>query len=244
MFFDIWMMIFMAPAMLLAMWASWRVQANFQRFSQVPTMNGITGAQAAQIILERTGIHDVRIIPVPGALTDHYNPTTKELALSEPVYQSTSIAAVGVAAHECGHAMQHATGYAPMFWRASIVALTAPASNIGQMMILVGFMFLGGSPGLGRTLVGIGALLFSTVLLFQLVTLPVEFDATARAKRVVVELGLVYPEERWQMDRVLGAAALTYVAAAIQTGMQILYFLWRAGLLDALLGGRRRRDDY
>jgi hypothetical protein len=171
----------------------------------------------------------VRIVPTHGTLSDHYSPLNKTLALSEPVYGSTSVAAVGVACHEAGHAIQHAAAYKPLWLRSALVPTAGIGSSIGYMGMLFG-LFLH-----SQSLVLIGALLFSAVLLFQIVTLPVEFDASNRAKKLAVENGIVLEQERVGMDKVLNAAALTYVAAAISTLMTLLYFLVRSGLL----GGRR-----
>ncbi len=226
MYFDMnYILMVLIPGMLISGLASWRVKAAFNRYSKVGTRRGMTGAQAAQVLLDRAGIHDVNIVPTRGYLSDHYNPTSKQLALSEAVFSSNSIAAVGVACHEAGHAIQHARNYAPLWARSALVPAAGIGSGIGYMVMIGGLMFQ------AQAVVGIGAVLFSMVLLFQIVTLPVEFDATARAKRLVVEAGIVDQEERVGMDRVLNAAALTYVAAVISTLLTLLYFLMRSGLL-------------
>lgn len=230
MFFDIHYLLFVVvPGMIIAGIASLLVKTAFSKYSRVRSRNGYTGAQAAQLLLDRAGIYDVQVVPHHGYLTDHYDPTNKRLALSEEVYGSTSLAAIGVATHEAGHAIQHAQNYAPLWIRSALVPTAGIGSSLGIYAMMFG-VFLQ-----WQGLVIIGAILFSAVLLFQLVTLPVEFDATARAKRLVVESGIVYPEERKGIDAVLNAAALTYVAAAIQSALVLLYFLWRSGLL----GGRR-----
>jgi Zn-dependent membrane protease YugP len=164
-----------------------------------------------------------------GVLSDHYNPVTKKLALSEPVYDSDSIAAVGVATHEAGHAIQHASHYAPLWLRSALV----PTANIGSSIGY--FVMLGGLFLASTNMVLVGAVLFSAVLLFQIVTLPVEFNASSRAKALVVQHGIIAPDERAGIDAVLNAAALTYVAAAVSSLLTLLYFLFRSGLL----GGRR-----
>ena len=228
MFFDslyIWMVLI--PGMLIAGGASLMVRTAFSRYSKVGSRHGFTGAQAAQALLDRAGLHDVRVVPTHGYLTDHYNPVSKQLALSETVYSGRSLAAVGVAAHEAGHAIQHAQNYAPLWIRSALVPIAGIGSNLGYIVMLVGLMI---SP----FVVALGAFLFTGVLLFQIVTLPVEFDATARAKRLVVEAGIIDPDERYGMDRVLNAAAMTYVAAVISTLLTLAYFLLRSGLL----GGR------
>jgi len=193
----------------------------------VPSRHGFTGAQAAARLLHLAGISDVQIVPTHGYLSDHYNPATKQLALSEEVYASNSLAAVGVACHEAGHAIQHATNYGPLGLRSAIVPLAGIGSGLGYVVMAVGLF-------VHPFVVGIGAIVFSGVLLFQLVTLPVEFDATARAKRLVLEAGVIDEDERYGIDRTLNAAALTYVAAVVSTLLTLLYFLIRSGLL----GGR------
>jgi Zn-dependent membrane protease YugP len=238
-YFDPTYLLFVLPALALSLWASWRTKSAFKKYSQVRTLRGLTGAQAAQVMLQSAGIQDVEIVPTQGMLTDHYNPVTKKLALSEGVYASNSVAAVGVACHEAGHAVQHAQHYAPLWLRSALVPVANIGSKVGYLTMALGLMLMymsrssGGQTGQGIVL--FGAVLFSAVLLFQIVTLPVEFDASSRAKRLAVEQGIILPAERQGMDAVLNAAALTYVAAAISTLMTLLYFLMRSGLL----GGRR-----
>jgi Zn-dependent membrane protease YugP len=235
-YFDPTYFLFILPALALSLWASWRTKSAFQKYSQVRTLRGLTGAQAAQVMLQSAGIQDVEIVPTHGMLTDHYNPVTKKLALSEGVYASNSVAAVGVACHEAGHAVQHAEHYAPLWLRSTLVPVANVGSTAGYLIMALGLMLMYMSRGQGgQGVVLFGAVLFSAVLLFQIVTLPVEFDASARAKRLAVQNGIVLEQERAGMDRVLNAAALTYVAAAISTLMTLLYYLFRAGLL----GGRR-----
>jgi len=228
-FFDPTYLLFIAPALLLSLWASFRTKAAFNKYSQVRASRGLTGAQAARVMLDGAGIHDVQILLTQGMLTDHYNPTTKTLNLSEAVYASSSIAAVGVACHEAGHAIQHAEGYKPLWLRSALVPTANIGSSVGYLVMFFG-LFLHAA-----NMVLFGATLFSAVLLFQLVTLPVELDASARAKHLAFSNGIVLEQERVGMSRVLNAAALTYVAAAVSTLMTLLYFLLRAGLL----GGRR-----
>jgi Zn-dependent membrane protease YugP len=229
MIFDPMYFLFIAPGLALSLWASWRVKTSFNKYSQVRSARGMTGAEAAQEMLDRAGITDVRVIPTRGMLSDHYNPMNKTLALSEPVYNSNSIAAIGVATHEAGHAIQHARNYAPLWVRSMLVPTASIGSGVGYFVMLFGLMFA------STNMVLVGAVLFSAVLLFQIVTLPVEFDASRRAKVLVVEHGIISSQEREGVDRVLNAAAMTYVAAAISTLLTLLYFLMRAGLL----GGRR-----
>lgn len=225
--------LFILPGMALSMWASFRVKSAFNKYSQVRTMRGMTGAQAAREMLDRAGLHNVQVGRAHGFLSDHYNPATRSLALSEAVYDSNSIAAVGVATHEAGHAIQHAKNYGPLWLRSVLVPTANIGSSLGYIVMAIG-LFLAQSNG-SFFLFNIGLALFSCVLLFQVVTLPVEFDATARAKRLVVDYGIVSSHEREGMDKVLNAAALTYVAAAVSTLLTLLYFLMRAGVL----GGRR-----
>ena len=231
MFFGIdfqYILLVLLPGMAISGFAAWRTRSVFKKYSRVRTQNGMTGAQAAQMMLDRAGIQDVKVVPTRGFLSDHYNPVNKTLALSESVYGSPSVAAVGVACHEAGHAIQHATNYAPLWLRSALVPTVGIGSNLGFYGMMFGvFLQMQG-------LVLIGAILFSAVLLFQIVTLPVEFDASARAKRLAYEHGIVTPQERSGVARVLNAAAMTYVAAAISTLLTLLYFLFRSGLL----GGR------
>lgn len=228
MFFDMkYMLWVLLPSIVISGGASMLVKAAFNRYSRVGSRRGYTGAQAAQRLLDRAGIHDVQVVPTSGYLSDHYNPKTKQLALSDAVYSSSSLAAVGVACHEAGHAIQHATNYGPLGLRSTLVPAAGIGSNLGMIVMALGLM-------LHPAVVGIGAIIFSAVLLFQLVTLPVEFDATARAKRLVVEAGIIDEDERYGVDRTLNAAALTYVAAVVTTLLTLLYYLMRSGLL----GGR------
>ena len=213
----------------LSLWASARVKRTFNRYSKVWSRRGSTGAQAAVALLRGAGITDVQIVRAHGVLSDHYNPVTKKLVLSEPVHASDSIAAVGMATHEAGHAIQHARHYAPLWVRSALVPTASIGSSLGYGAMAIG-LFLAST-----NLVLVGAVLFSAVLLFQVVTLPVEFNASNRAKALTVEHEIITAQEREGVDRVLNAAALTYVAAAVSTLLTLLYFLWRAGLL----GGRR-----
>ena len=224
MFFDPLYLLFALPGVLLSMWASFRVRSAFEKYSQIPSSRGYTGAQAARRLLDDAGLHEVEIVEVAGQLSDHYDPSTRQLALSSDVYRSHSIASVGVACHEAGHALQHATGYAPLGLRSALVPTVGIGTNIGMLMMGIGLF-------LSPWVVLLGAALFSMVLLFQIVTLPVEFDASNRAKRLVVEAGIIAPYEREGVDRVLNAAALTYVAAVFSTLMVLVYYLFRAGLL-------------
>ncbi len=225
MLFDpLYLLMVLLPGLALSGWASFRTKSAFNKYSRVRSGTGYTGAQAARIMLDREGLHDVKITRARGFLSDHYNPMTRSLALSEAVYDTASVAAIGVATHEAGHAIQHARKYAPLWLRTTLVPTANIGSSLGYIVMLVGLF-------LWTPLVLFGALLFSMVLLFQVVTLPVEFDATARAKELVVAHGIISPNEREGVDKVLNAAALTYVAAAVSTLLTLLYFLMRSGLL-------------
>mgnify|MGYP003276370002 FL=1 len=211
--------------------ASGRVNSVFSRYSQVRSHSGMTGREAAEKILRANGIYDVRVQHISGNLTDHYDPRNKTLSLSDATYQSASVAAIGVAAHECGHAVQHHVGYAPLKIRGALV----PVANFGSMaawpLIIIG-LFINGNMSL--MLINLGILLFSAAVLFQLVTLPVEFNASRRAVKVLENTGMLYPEEVDATKKVLGAAALTYVASAASMILQLLRLL--------LISGRRRND--
>jgi Zn-dependent membrane protease YugP len=225
MIFDPMYLLFILPGLVLSIWASVRVKSTFNKYSRVRSGRGLTGAEAAQVLLRAAGITDVRIVRSHGMLSDHYNPVTKTLALSDPVYGSDSVAAIGVATHEAGHAIQHARNYAPLWIRSALVPTANIGSTLGYFVMLMGLVMA------STNMVLIGAILFSAVLLFQLVTLPVEFNASNRAKQLVVEHGIITMQERQGVDAVLNAAALTYVAAAVSTLLTLLYFLSRAGLL-------------
>lgn len=232
-----YMLMVVLPGMVISGIASWMVKSAFNKYSKVPSRRGITGAQAAQRLLDQAGITDVKVVPTRGYLSDHYSPTNKHLALSEPVYNSSSIAAIGVATHEAGHAIQHATSYAPLGLRSMLVPTVGIGNKIGYfaMMIGAGMVASNSMGAVGKGVFLAGVALFSCVLLFQLITLPVEFNASNRARKLVVEAGIIDIDERTGIDRVLTAAAMTYVAAAISTALTLLYFLMRSGLL----GNRR-----
>ena len=229
MFFDPGYLLLVAlPTLVLSMGASWMTKSAFKKYSRQRASTGLTGAEAARRMLDRAGIHDVEVVATRGYLSDHYNPVNKTLALSEATYAEPSVAAIGVACHEAGHAIQHARSYAPLWLRSTLVPVAGIGSNLGMYGMIFGLML--NQDGL----VGLGALLFSAVVAFQLVTLPVEFDASARAKQLAYKYGLVSSHEREGVSKVLNAAALTYVAAAASSLMTLLYFLFRAGFL----GGR------
>lgn len=226
-YYDVYYLVLVIPAMLLAVWAQMKVSTTFGKYSKVGTRSGLTGAQAARQILDRNGLQQVKIEQVRGKLTDHYDPRTNVVRLSDSVYASTSVAAIGVAAHEVGHAVQHATGYGPIKLRAAIIPVTNIGSKLAIPLVLLGFLMQ------FDTLVTLGILLFATVAVFQLVTLPVEFNASSRALATLEGSNMLAPEELGGAKRVLSAAALTYVAALIVAV---------ANLLRLVLLANRRRD--
>ena len=227
-----WTYILVLIGVLICLAASARVRQVFAKYSRVQSRLRLTGKEAAEEILRRNGIYDVRVIHIPGNLTDHYNPGNKTLGLSDTVYQSSSVAAVGVAAHECGHAVQHARGYAPLTIRGALV----PVAKLRLCSGLAPYpdrLLITGETSV--FLINLGILLFSAAVLFQLVTLPVEFNASRRAVDVLGASGMLYPDELSSVKKVLGAAALTYVAGAASAILQLLRLL-------ILTGGRRRND--
>ena len=214
----------------ICMIASARVKTTYNKYSQYRSASGMTGAEAAQRILNSAGIYDVTVQHISGNLTDHYNPATKTLNLSDSVYSSTSVAAVGVAAHECGHAIQHQHSYFPLTLRTAIVPIANIGSSIAWPLIVFGLLF---SRNSGAMFINLGILCFSFAVLFQLVTLPVEFNASARALRILGEQGILSESELPYTRKVLKAAALTYVASAAAAILQLLR-------LVLLFGGRDR----
>jgi Zn-dependent membrane protease YugP len=227
--FDPLYLMMIAPAMLFALYASWKTKSRFKEYSQVGASSGVTGAQAAQMLLQNHGIYDVKVEMTEGFLSDHYDPSAKALRLSPDVFRSPSLSAIGVACHEAGHAMQHAHGYGPLSLRTALVPAVNIGSNLSWIVIMAG-MLMSATP-LGQTLLLAGIALFSLAVLFSLITLPVEYDATARAKREMVAAGIVSPQEQVHAGRVLDAAFLTYVAAAVSSIVTLVYYLLRAGLL-------------
>ena len=214
---------------LLSLAASTRLRSTFAIYRKVRSASGLTGADAAQRILRAAGITDVQVVPIRGSLTDHYDPRTKQVSLSEDVYDKTSLAAVGVAAHECGHAIQHSVNYAPLNLRTAIVPLANIGSNLSWPLFLAGLIFS------VEPLLNIGILLFSLAVLFQVVTLPVEYNASSRALKMLESTGILSPDENKGAKKVLSAAALTYVAAVAASILQLLRLI--------ILSGGRRRDD-
>ena len=232
--FDWTYLVIVLPCLLLSMLASSSVNSTFNKYNKVNSIRRLTGAEAAQRVLSANGVRGVRIERVSGNLTDHYDPKTNVIRLSDSVYGSTSVAAIGVAAHEAGHAVQYAHNYGPIKVRAAIIPITNIGSKLAMPLILAGILlsFLG---GLSNTLVYLGILAFSLSIVFQLVTLPVEFNASRRAMEAIESAGLLTHEEQQGARKTLKAAAMTYVAATAVAVAQVVRLL-------VLFGGRRRRD--
>ena len=236
-FFDPFYLLLIGPAFILAMWAQSRVKGTYNKYSQVMSSSGIPAHMAARRLLDAVGLYNVEVKRVPGELTDHYDPTKKVLRLSDGVFDSNSLAAVAIAAHEAGHAMQDKLRYPFLVLRTAMVPITTFGSRFGYFMLFGGLilaMFTGGSP-LGLTVAWIGLALFSTAFVFALITLPVEFDASRRAIQMMESVHVISGAERLHAKKVLDAAALTYIAAMFIALMQVLYFALR---LLALSGSR------
>ena len=216
-------------SVVIAMVAQYKVKSTYSKYSRVRSDLGLMGAQAAQKILNMNGIYDVSIQHIAGDLTDNYNPRNKVLSLSDAVYNSTSIAAIGVAAHECGHAIQHDVGYAPLLIRNTIAPVVNIASSLSWIFIAAGLFF-----GMSPTLIDVGIIMFSLAVLFELITLPVEFNASGRALTILSDSGMLYPDETAGAKKVLSAAAMTYVASALTAVLQLLRLIMLFG---------RRSDD-
>ncbi len=215
---------------------SWMVKARFAAGQKVNISSGLTGADVAKAILMDAGVTDVKILVHQGFLSDHYNPLNKTLNLSKDVYYGRNASAAGVAAHEVGHAIQHAQGYFPMWLRSFIVPAANVGSNLGPWLVILGILLMGVGQAIGHSVALVGVLLFAVATLFTLVTVPVEFDASARAKKALARMEIVAQGREYNaVSGVLFAAGLTYVAAAIGSIMQLLYWAYRAGLI----GGRR-----
>jgi Zn-dependent membrane protease YugP len=219
--------LFALPALLLGLWAQFKVKSSFSKYSKVRSTTGMTGADIARRMLDMSGLYQVKVEQVSGFLSDHYDPRSRTLRLSPQVYQSNSLAAAGVAAHEAGHALQHQDAYVPMQIRSAIVPTVQLGSWLGPIIFMVGF-FLNTEP-----LAWVGLILFAATAVFALVTLPVEFNASRRAKAWLADSGVIYNNEIGGINSVLDAAALTYVAAAVQAVSTVLYYLF-------LLMGRQR----
>ena len=224
--------VILIPAMIFALYAQGKVKSAYNRYAQINNRRGITGHQAARMILDANGLRHVPVEMTAGTLTDHYDPRTKTVNLSDGVYSSTSVAAIGVAAHECGHAIQDNVGYVPLRMRAAFVPVVNFGSQLSWPLILIGLL-IGGA---GSTIVNIGIWMFVLVVLFQLITLPVELNASHRAVKLLDSIGILQGKEVGQTRKVLGAAALTYVAAAAASVLQLLRLIM-------LFGGRRDRDN-
>lgn len=225
--------LFVAPAILLSIVAKTLTESRFKKYANVPPSSGLTGAQAAYQMLRREGLTDVAVEKTKGFLSDHYDPRERVLRLSPEVHDRRSLSAVGVACHEAGHALQHARNYSPLALRSAMVPATNVTSRLSMPLLLLGFFM--SSVAAGRLLMIAGALLLTVSVLFTLITLPVEWDASARAKRLMVGSGIVSPSQERDAGAVLDAAFLTYLAAAVSAVMTLLYWLYRSGLL----GGRR-----
>lgn len=225
MFFDWVYLLFALPAMLLGLWAQARVKSAYAETQRIPVRSGLSGAETAAAILRANGISNVGIEMTQGMLSDHYDPRHKVLRLSPDVYRGRSAASVGIAAHEVGHALQDKLGYAPLALRNGIVPFAQIGSGASFLVLFAGLILQ------VAALVYLAVGLFATVALFQLVNLPVEFNASSRARKELVSIGIVTPDEDRVVKKVLGAAAWTYVAATVSAMMTLLYFLFRAGLL-------------
>ena len=212
-------MILLVPALILSLWAQMRVKSTFDRFSRVQARRGVTGAQVARMLLNRFGLSSVPVNHVAGALTDHYDPRDRTLSLSDSVYSSSSIAAIGVAAHEVGHAIQHSEGYAPLMFRNRLAPAVGLVSNMAIPLFFVGFLMR------GQFLMNLGIVLFLGAIVFHLVTLPVEYNASSRAIAILNGSGALAPDELGGARRVLNAAAWTYVAAALMALLQLVRLL-------------------
>jgi Zn-dependent membrane protease YugP len=229
-------LLFVLPAMLLAMWAQWRVQSAYREYSQVPNAQRLTGLDVAHVLMRNEGLDHVRVEHIGGNLTDHYDPREKVMRLSEGSSRVPSVAAMAIVAHELGHAAQDQQDYAWLRVRSSIVGFANIGSQLGTILVFVGLLlatlFQAATGSLGILLAGIGVALFSVAVAFTLITLPVEFNASARARSMLMRNGLVTTQEAAGVDKVLNAAAMTYVAAAASAVSQLLYFIF-------LLAGRR-----
>lgn len=238
-FFDPVYLLFVGPAMLLALWAQWRVKATYAQAMAVPASSGMSGAEAAHMLMQSYGISNVGIEESHGMLSDHYDPKAKVLRLSQEVYHGRSVGSLGIAAHEAGHAIQDATGYAPLRMRNGIVGFAMVGGQLSWLLILGGFMLGAAGTLLGKGLLIAGIVLFSATVVFQLINLPVEFDASRRAKDLLKSAGIVREGQEYNsMRRVLNAAAWTYVAATLSAALTLMYYLFRSGLL----GGSSNHD--
>ncbi len=229
-----YLLMVMLPGMALSGLASMMVKRTFAKYEQVGTQSNMTGAQAAKLMLEREGVTDCTIEAVSGRLSDHYDPRSKTLRLSEPVFNARSISAIGVACHEAGHALQHAQGYRWLTMRSTLVPITNISSKMSMPVIMVGGLLMSLAPVFGMPVLLLGCALFAAAVVFSVVTLPVEWDASARAKSAMLNAGIVNQQEAGGASSVLNAAFLTYLAAAIASIMTLLYYLHRTGVLRML----------
>lgn len=220
MFYFHWMDFIIYPLFALSLWASFRVKSIFNKWAEVPNQSGVTGFEAARRMLDANGLYDVAIEPIAGRLTDHYDPTARIIRLSEPVYYERSISAVSVACHEVGHAIQHKVHYPMLIARHKIFPLVNITSGVAPMLIIAGFIFSSFS-----FLLGLGIIFFSVAVIFQLITLPVEFNASSRARKAMGPLGFAHSNEQVGVGKVLNAAALTYVAAALISVMTLIKYI-------------------
>ncbi|MEK6676422.1 MAG: zinc metallopeptidase [Planctomycetota bacterium] len=225
MFFDLNYLLYLSPAILLALWAQMKLKAAYGRASRHAARCGLTGAQAAQRILSQHGIVDVAIEQTRGHLGDHYDPRHRVLRLSPDVYSGRSLASLGIAAHEVGHAIQHATSYAPLAIRGALVPTAMVGTQLSWIMIIGGLVLSGMHIALGQPIAVLGIVLFGGVVLFQLVNLPVEFDASRRARQILLTNGMIVQDEEVLVGKVLNAAALTYVAATLTAILQLAYYV-------------------
>ena len=235
MMFDPIYFLFLLPGIIVGIWAQWKVRSAYSEASQIRARSGWRGAEAADEVMRAAGVRGVEIEPTDGFLSDHYSPNEKVLRLSPGVYGDDSLAALGIAAHEAGHAIQDDRGYAPLRLRNFLVPAASFRRCFSWLIIMAGSLLAYHQFAVGPTIVYVGCGLFSAVVLFQLINLPVEFDASRRAKIALVEGRLIDDDEKRYVDKVLNAAAMTYVAATLTSILTLLYFLYRAGLL----GGRR-----
>jgi uncharacterized protein len=227
-------LILIIPGMILMALAQWHVKGTYQKYSNVGSSLGMTGAEVAQSILQNMGVNDVIVEPVPGELSDHYDPSARAVRLSEGVYGSTSLAAAAIAAHECGHVLQDVNHYFPMNIRASLVPFANFGSQFSTMIVMLGVGLASSGSALGDTIVNVGIALFLAAVLFHVVTLPVEFDASRRALKIINDLGILQGEENSAAKKVLSAAAFTYVATTIYYVLQLIQLLMM----------RRRNPNY
>jgi hypothetical protein len=232
-FFDPRYLLFLAPAMILAAWAQWRVHSAYAAANRIAPRSGLSGAQAAHEVMRAADVHGVEIEPVQGFLSDHYDPRHKVLRLSPDVFSGRSLAALGIAAHEAGHAIQDSRHYAALVVRNGLVPLASVSGGLSWIIFFAGLFLVSAAPILGHWLILVGIGAFSLTVLFQLVNLPVEFDASRRARIALIDGGLITAEEDYYVKKVLDAAALTYVAATLSSILTLLYFLFRSGLLGS-----------